>query len=520
MKIKHTFLISFISILCWGIALIGLSGCEKEKEDQPQEQGGDQQGQEGQEEIKDPTLAITPEIIEATFKGGDFSVSYKIENPVENEKISVDCNSDWITDMNLDTDGKILFKVTKNSIKETRETVVKVSYCNISPVPSFTVKQEAYKSSMPEDAVFLSEKGTSNSYIATPGAKAYFGAEFKGNSTTETIGDATQAKLLWQSQKDLVTEVKYYSDEKNILVNTNEGISGNAVVAAMNDAGQILWSWHLWITDYNPEATAFTTPANSTGTTWTFMDRNLGATTVERGNFDSNGMMYQWGRKDPFPGTISFTVMNEDYTYEVDGEPTVYDIDNNELPKFNTLADYHGTIEKSIQNPMTFYAMTYVNTGEKDEYGQDIMIDDYKTGDWTDPSNDDYWGGESGKKTIYDPCPPGYKVPVCDAKGNTPYAWLDYKKKVWDNENRGCEQDGQWFPTTGSRVYASGSLDYPETGNQYGGLWIGTKGKCSSDLITYPTLYGQYMFIINGKRLFKVNKDKRSQGLSVRCVKE
>ena len=28
------------------------------------------------------------------------------------------------------------------------------------------------------------------------------------------------------------------------------------------------------------------------------------------------------------------------------------------------------------------------------------------------------------------------------------------------------------------------------------------------------------MFIINGKRTFKVNKDRRSQGMSLRCVRD
>jgi hypothetical protein len=91
---------------------------------------------------------------------------------------------------------------------------------------------------------------------------------------------------------------------------------------------------------------------------------------------------------------------------------------------------------------------------------------------------------------------------------------------TWDTENRGCEQNGVWFPTTGTRAYASGTLDYPSGGNPYSGLWIGTKGATASDLTLYPTLYGQYMFIINGRRTFKVSKDRRSQGLSVRCVKE
>lgn len=375
------------------------------------------------------------------------------------------------------------------------------------------------KPEIPADAVDLSAEGTANCYIVHPGDVVVFDAACKGNSAAEPIGEAVQAELVWQSAQGLVTEVSYFADEKKIVARTAGG-SGNALVAALDAAGTVLWSWHLWIVDYDPSATLYTTEANASGTTWSFMDRNLGALTVERGSFDSNGMLYQWGRKDPFPGTVSFTVMNEDYSYEVDGEPTFYDIHDQAIAKFGAQTQYHGTIEKSIQHPTVFYAMTYNYTGEKDEYGEEIVENDYKTGDWTDVSDDDYWGGESLRKTIYDPCPVGYKVPVCDADGNTPYAWLTYAGMTWDTEHRGCEQNGVWFPTTGTRVYASGTLDYPEGGSPYSGLWIGTKGAAASDLVAYPTLYGQYMFIINGKRTFKVNKDKRSQGLSVRCVKE
>ena len=138
---------------------------------------------------------------------------------------------------------------------------------------------------------------------------------------------------------------------------------------------------------------------------------------------------------------------------------------------------------------------------------------------WTDVSNDDYWGGVSGKKTIYDPCPVGYKVPTCDKDGNTPYAWLVYADMTWDDTNHGATQNGQWFPAAGTRVYASGGLDHQEL-NPYGGMWIGTAGKASANIEEYPELYGQYMFIVNGKRTFKVSKDARSQGMSMRCVKE
>jgi hypothetical protein len=371
---------------------------------------------------------------------------------------------------------------------------------------------------IPEDAVNLSIVGTANCYIVTPGKTVYFDATHKGNSKTETTGEVAGCKLVWQSAKSLVSRVEYDSATGSICAWTSS-TPGNALVAATDSNGKILWSWHLWIIDYD-ESNDYTTEANASGTTWTFMDRNLGAISTEHGSFDNFGLLYQWGRKDPFPGAASFTVMNDDYTYEKDGEPTLYDIDNNALPKVSSKAAFHGTIPLSIENPDIFYAMTYNHTGEYDEYDQEIVKNDYITGDWVDVSNDDYWGGESREKTIYDPSPLGYKVPICDADGNTPYDWLKYASMTWDSTNNGATQNGQWFPATGTRAYASGTLDYPESGNKYSGLWIGTKGKASTNLELYPDLYGQYMFIINGKRTFKVSKDKRSQGMSLRCVRD
>lgn len=372
---------------------------------------------------------------------------------------------------------------------------------------------------VPENAVDLSAAGTANCYIVKPGGTVVFDAQYKGNSTTESIGDPVTAELVWQDAKNLIQDIYYVSKEKKIVAVTAPGTSGNAVVAACGADGEILWSWHLWIADYDPAASLYTTPANASGTTWTFMDRNVGATTNAPDSFDCHGMIYQWGRKDPFTSAGTFTIINEDYSYQVDGERPIYNILNEELPKMRTRAEYHGTIAKSLRNPAVFYAMTYNFTGETDEYGQEIVLNDYRTKDWTDVSNDDYWGGVSGKKTIYDPCPVGYKVPTCDKDGNTPYAWLGYADMTWDDTNHGATQNGQWFPAAGTRVYASGGLDHQEL-NPYGGMWIGTAGKASANIEEYPELYGQYMFIVNGKRTFKVSKDARSQGMSMRCVKE
>lgn len=89
-----------------------------------------------------PTIAFSPETVEVPAKGGDLSVAYKIENPIEGAEIAVKCEADWITDFNLETEGQILFKVAKNKIQEAREAAVEINYPGVNSVPTFIVKQE------------------------------------------------------------------------------------------------------------------------------------------------------------------------------------------------------------------------------------------------------------------------------------------------------------------------------------------------------------------------------------------
>ena len=86
--------------------------------------------------------------------------------------------------------------------------------------------------------------------------------------------------------------------------------NGNALIAAKNEYGTILWSWHIWVCkDYDPVATAHVYNNNA----GTMMDRNLGATSTTQNAVQSLGLMYQWGRKDPFlgPGAVSYASASE-----------------------------------------------------------------------------------------------------------------------------------------------------------------------------------------------------------------
>ncbi len=453
--------------------------------------------------------------------------SFTISSKGDTITVSVNCNKQWemqyyeylntwchysVGDPVKDV-TKITFIIDANDEAESREA--EYTFVSGDLKQTVTITQSAFEVS--EDAMNLSAAGTANCYIVAPGSKAYFNAGVKGNST-ESVGSVVRAKLLWQSEEGLVKSIKFAPAACQFEIETAD-VPGNAVIAAVSVENTVLWSWHIWVVDYDPSTSLYSTPANASGTVWQFMDRNLGATSTTKGDFANAGVYYQWGRKDPFPGAVDFTVQNEDYSYQQDGEPTLYNFENNVTFKISNFAEYEGSIEKGIANPDVFYKVGSRKTGEVDEYGSEVYENVPRSSDWSDTSDDDAWGGVSMKKTIYDPCPAGYKVPVCDADGNTPYAWLTSQKRTWEEKNRGVEQDGQWFPTNGTRVAQSGGLNYTEA-NAYSGLWIGTAGKANSNLDLYPTLYGQYMFIGSGKRTFKVSKDCRAQGMNVRCVAE
>lgn len=461
---------------------------------------------------KDPVLEVDNQSFTFSSRGGEATVALTCNN---DWTLAAGENGDWcsVSAGSGSGDATVTFTVAANEGSEERSATYTFSSKDL--VKTVTISQSAFEIS--EDAQNLSAAGTANCYIAAPGSKVCFSVAVKGNST-ETVGAVDALRLVWQSEKELVKSIKYAPGTSQAEVELGS-VSGNALVAATDVAGNVLWSWHLWVVDYDPAASIFSTPANASGTVWQFMDRNLGATSTTRGDFANAGLIYQWGRKDPFPAAVAFTVQNEDYSYQQDGEPTLYGIDGNVITKAGERTAYEGSVAKGIANPDVFYKVGSRNTGEVDEYGSEVYENVPRSSDWSDTSDDDAWGGISMKKTVYDPCPVGYKVPVCDADGNTPYAWLTYKTMTWDKENRGAEQDGQWFPTVGTRVAQSGGLNYPEA-TPYSGMWIGTAGKASSNLELYPSLYGQYMFIINGRRTFKVNKDVRSQGMNLRCVAE
>ena len=231
-----------------------------------------------------------------------------------------------------------------------------------------------------ESAIDLGADGTANCYVLTDPGVYKFKA-VKGNGT-QSVGSISSVEVLWETKctatapaKGSVVKAADF-EAGYIYFETPDSFSpGNAVIAAKNDSGTILWSWHIWF----PENTIETSTSKIAAAE--MMDRNLGAiSTASSGGDASNfGLLYQWGRKDPFPGMQGLSskepvaVTGASFSF-VSGPKSLSD---------------------AIANPTVFYAVDNV--------------------DWNSTSNDDLWGGTSGTKSIYDPCPPGYKVPGATA---------------------------------------------------------------------------------------------------------
>lgn len=227
------------------------------------------------------------------------------------------------------------------------------------------------------------------------------------NGTYQQLAATTHwtASLLWETEDGLISISNSTgtgpSGDFRVTANKLPGVtSGNAVVQIKSDADSVLWSWHIWVTDYNPDkqlnGAAYT--LNNGTRDYVFMDRNLGATRVDFDATDAGmcGLYYQWGRKDPFPGSGGW---NNNY-------PSLF----GEVSSF-TKSSVRG-ITPSVRFPAQFI------TGSND----------YP--DWSGTGNKYLWNTESGTKTVYDPCPEGWKVPALSGLNPlTSYPWYSLENQ-------------------------------------------------------------------------------------------
>ena len=366
--------------------------------------------------------------------------------------------------------------------------------------------------------ITLDEEGRANCYVvSTPSSSYAFDVMHRPDGTPLATASV---KLLWQSNSDVVKNTSKVGNNAVFYVPASKEDSSrlpdtNAVVAAYNASGEVIWSWHLWLVNENP---LDATDTYSNGKT--FMRQNLGAFTNSNGSSDSQkildsyGMYYQWGRKDPFARPYYFDATGAD-----------------DESRFNELGIYitENYLERTSNNGTlaytTLYPMHYIFNSEHSEYAGD---NGNGVGDWLTTSDDALWSDT--QKSVYDPCPYGWRVPTKDdlsvlflaeEEDNTPLetARTQYGWHLSDGVNK------FFYPACGRRRYNDGKVEninhkdgvYPSQPQPWEGhYWTSSTtadGKAVSlyfDLTTTRTIN---KFVGQQPRF-------RANGLQVRCVKE
>ena len=301
------------------------------------------------------------------------------------------------------------------------------------------------------------KNGSFNSGCIAPEFLDHRGVSFGNDAYINRELSNLSAQVLWTDVSGLITEVGISGDYLHFTVPKDKIKQGNALIAVFSGAN-IAWSWHIWVTDVDLRvqenasngyrlATAnlgwCADEGDYSATTW-YLARSFKiracqtesglvseAFVVQRGysesaatNHPGNNLFYQWGRKDPMQGNKTYY---GSYAF--------------------TRVASRASLAEAIKNPHKFYTENR-NAGSR----------------WCDSQYNNLWD-VNGQKTIYDPCPVGYRVP--------PRGALDTFRCP---ENFSYVRRGSWgyytlsslkFPATGARQHDSGSIYAHGSGGNY-----------------------------------------------------
>lgn len=320
------------------------------------------------------------------------------------------------------------------------------------------------------------------------------------------------AVLLWQDEQNLVTDVALSSDGKSLTFEVGAATikQGNALVAVRDASNRIMWSWHIWVTDFVPGLPPTVTPryepsetqrdkvvTNFQGVKYTFMGVNIGWCDAETTTYDArsvkvrftqtttgvtqvmtltqashttsdsgfgNQTYFQFGRKDPMlPGV---KIGNGDF-YNPPIDKDCYSDSGYTFDKSGTAPVTIGT---SILNPHVFYcndvAQDWCTTSFYNLWSADNIVT---------TQNDN-----TVVKTIYDPSPSGYCLPAPNAFTGLTYDGNDCEFSNFATQlnspypsNTDFETKFGWtiycnkMPGEGSYDASGGVMFYPVTGFRY-----------------------------------------------------
>ncbi|MFP3598292.1 T9SS type A sorting domain-containing protein [Chryseobacterium sp. SIMBA_029] len=460
---------------------------------------------------------------------------------------------------------------------------------------------ETYKTGLDNPNSYVVTQSTTDQIISIPVSKAFsVQSNYLGN--TQILNAASfndlKANVLWTDNNGLITQLTIdnpSSKDANINVKVNAGKAGNAIVTLHNGSinNPVYWSWHVWVTNTPTSSLTYVNDAPITTDNYmnytqygtimktTIMDRNLGAIDATPSYYDptvaaqvnqlnnSQGLHYQWGRKDPLPiftnisGStynvfLGSTANNGAVTYST-LTGTTYNSTN--IVNYDTYKSSINAADKidvriekilrySAANPLKFMMPTTIYPNRGANYPHYNLASDWLFDTKYHNLYDERWGF-GGKKSVFDPCPTGWRIPEVLGKGTTktsPWSFKSYPEALTAVNNTEAGYYGApfysviWSPTQSiygktvgyafnnslynignypkSLSRASRSVMYPPSSTlnanigQTGGIWY-------ANLNGEMTGRGTYMYFDTFGRINVKNTDVDPYAaMSCRCVKQ
>lgn len=361
----------------------------------------------------------------------------------------------------------------------------------------YLMSESEYREGINNPNTYQVVKNTVLSTVEIPVSKA-FSVQSELLNNKDILNSSSfnnlKANVLWTTNTNLINKVTMVNASpgslanivnSKILVEIKPGQSGNAVITLHNGsiANPVYWSWHIWVTDTPLSSNAYTTelPVGS-ATNYVnyvnkadnvfqteFMDRNLGATdafpvvvnpftptTAELAKIRAaTGLHYQWGRKDPLPtfqyadNRASYNVflgnvaVDGSVTYTTLASATYNSVPGNYIVPYNTYVGAANvqvsdkTSEKvakvlsySVKNPLVYMIPSifapYNSTTPNYTNGTDWLANE--------PNLAPERWGRGGKKSPFDPCPEGWRIP--DLTGVAIAANQDFGFTPWYKKDK------------------------------------------------------------------------------------
>ncbi len=336
---------------------------------------------------------------------------------------------------------------------------------------------------------FAKEK-LANTYIVEPNSYLELGPFRPDGKLIGHVKNAGYSKPRYYTQINGQAPTITINNYANFCKVTAGENKGDYILEAKDADENVLWDWIIWITD---------TPADITlkDNKTILLDRNIGAVCAYPKDtvaaYSENwGLRFQFGRKDP-----------------------VFNASTNIIP---TSAEV-GTLEYVKQHPAAFLQPL------------DTTLAEHQTwlGDWLWEGTKNLWDGP--EKTIYDPCPAGYRVP--EGGTNSFWATINFKSNVlkeWDGNTTTdaagyfADLKGYWFNVTADATQPlfmpRGSYCSGNNGSYYTGGWYW----CRHDVSMQGGWYRGRMFYLSystssGNAVSNSSNGNRSTGGFVRCQK-